>query len=294
MIDSRQIRRAKERAEAKAKRKQHTNVVSFNLNKINTNNKNVLADLNNPELGFYCAYKWKTKDGDYDTGKFSVYMPSLDESDLNYVDPDEMPENNWTKHLEVYQNAFGLVEAGSYAIVKHLEDHGSTNPYTGDKTYEPFNGGAYKLGFGVWEPSNTEYTFGGSDNVDIPIADVIIFPMLQHDWETPEAMAFKPAFGGDVMLDNLHSMIARANFCTTLTMPHNPNRFENCNKLLQQPFSSPTNETLYNWIMQYTASYQMYRSTLGGGNGFSDVKVEVGGHNNVTGNSAMNLHKAMD
>ena len=275
---------------AQAKVKQATEIAGefeFDLALINSNNKSVLEDLKNPKLGFYCAYEWGTDDGYVQDGKFSVYVPSL-----NYLG--EMDDDGFSAHLRVYKKAFGGVESMTYNLVNHFENAGKDNPFTGKQTYEPFKSGGYKLCFGVWEPSKgmKQLNMGGNDNVDLPTADVLIFPMLQHG-VTGQAAEFGTAYDDKVMLNNLHSMIARANFMTRYIDPFNTNRFKNIRTALKTCWMKTDSTVVYNWIMAYNATYRMYRSTLGGGNGKSDVKVTVGNTADVVDGS-LDLHRVFD
>lgn len=283
---------------AQAKVKQATEIAGefeFDLALINSNNKSVLEDLKNPKLGFYCAHEWETNDGYVNDGKFSVYMPSLNESDPNYVDPDEMDDDDYSAHLQVYEKAFGGVESQTYNLVKQFENAGKDNPHYGGQTYEPFKNGSYKLCFGIWEPSKgmKQLSMHGGDEVSLPTADVLIFPMLQHGWEEQKPAEFACAYGDKRMLNNLHSMIARANFMTRYIDPFNTNRFKNIRTALSNCWMKADSTVVYNWINTYNASYRMYRSTLGGGNGKSDVKVTIGNRADVV-DGALDLHRVFD
>jgi len=276
---------------AKAKQQQATEIAGefeFDLDLINDNNKSVLEDLKNPKYGFYCAHAWETDDGYVQDGKFSVYMPKLSGQSWQ-------TEATFEKHLQVYKRAFGGVESMTYNLVNFFERAGKDNPFTGEQTYEPFKDGAYKLCFGVWEPSDRmkQLNTSGNDDVSLPTADVLIFPMLQHGHTAQEPAEFGCAYGDKVKLSNLHSMIARANFQTRYIDPFNTNRFKNIRTALNNHWMNANSTVVYNWIMTYNASYHMYRSTLGAGNGFSDVKVTVGTHEAVT-ETALDLHRVFD
>lgn len=260
----------------------------FDLALINSNNKSVLEDLKNPKYGFYCAHEWGTDDGYVKDGKFSVYMPKLSGQSWQ-------TDATFEKHLQVYKKAFGGVESMTYNLVHYFERAGKDNPFSGKQTYEPFKDGCYKLCFGVWEPSKAmkEMKIGGNDEVYLPTADVLIFPMLQHGHTAQEPAEFGRAYGDKVKLNNLHSMIARANFMTRYIDPFNTNRFKNIRTALSNFWMKSDTTVVYNWIAAYDASYRMYRSTLGGCNGKSDVKVTVGTHEAVTEN-ALDLHRVFD
>ena len=280
--ETRQQRRARERAEAKRlKKASKTPAFKLDANNINSINEAIVQDLQDPKFGFKLEHQWETDDGYMNDGKFSIYTTQYNRS--------------LSKRIDILSRAFGsTVEAALFDNIKYLEHGGKDNPFTGAQTYEPFDGGEYKLCIGVWEMKSSDYSFGGADEVSLPATKYALVPMLQHGWKPDEPRMFGRAYGDTVPLNNLQSMIARANFSTLYTSPHNPGRLQNLSAIYQGMFGSVrTDATDYNWLMAYTTTYHMYRSTLGGGNGSSDVKVTAGKRDDVT-KDAMNLHRVFD
>ena len=273
--ESRQVRRARERAEAKANKK----ASRLDSNKINSINEQIVQDLQDPKMGYRLIHQWHTDDGYVNDGKFSVYAPDY--------------RRSMSARADILKRAFGGYESQVFNVLKYLEDKGKMNPFTGNQTYEPFNGGFYDLCIGVWELPEGNYGFGGADNIIIPSAKYALVPMLQHDrGGDKEDRMFGRAYGDSVPLNNLHSMIARANFSSLYTCPHNVNRFKNLDHITGDLVTS-SEAVKYNWLAVYNSTYSMYRSTLGGGNGDKDVKVTAGNRDDVTKGS-INLHRVFD
>ena len=254
----------------------------FKLDKstINTINKQIVKDLQDPKWGFKLQHAWHTDDGHVNDGKFSVYSPLYNRSE--------------TKRSDIWERAFGCFDI--FNDVKYTEHAGKDNPFTGDQTYEPFDGGLYRLCLGVWELPKGDMGYGGADEVALPSAKYALIPMLQHGHKPDEPRMFGRAYGDKVPLSNLHSMIARANFSSVHFCPHNPGRLENLDKFysgMTWAGGKHTDATDYNWLMVYNSTYSMYRSTLGGAFGFSDVKVTAGNRDDVI-KDAMNLHRVFD
>jgi hypothetical protein len=219
-------------------------------------------------------------DGYSNDGKFSVYSPQYNRSGA--------------KRGDIFERAFGSSDI--FEEIKYSEHAGKDNPFTGAQTYEPFDGGGYKLCIGVWEMPSNDYAFSGADEVALPITKYALVPMLQHDWKPDEPRMFGRAYGDTVPLNNLHSMIARANFATRFLQPFNSIRLNNLDNQynnMMWPAAKRTDATDYNWLMIYNATYHMYRSTLGGCNGLSDVKVTAGKRDDVVKGS-MDLHRVFD
>lgn len=284
--ESRQVRRARERAEAKAKARAHIAEakpsLNLDLNVINLINEQIVTDLQDPKFGYKLIYQFETDDGYVRDGKFSVYAPDY--------------RRSMEKRANILLRTFGGYESTVFNTIKYYEQEGEMNPFTGVKTYDAFNGGAYDLCIGVWETKyGDDRSYVGSDEISLPVAKYALFPMLAHDrgGDKQERM-FNPAYGDEVPLNNLHSMIARANFSTKFTSPFNTRRVANVDNTLQNLWgNSDSDAARYNWLFTYYATVRMYRATLGGGNGFSDVKVTAGNRDDVV-KGALNLHKVMD
>ena len=286
IVESRQVRRARERAEAKAKAKAQTTKakpsLKLDLNSINSINEQIVTDLQDPKFGYKLIYQFETDDGYVRDGKFSVYAPDY--------------RRSMEKRADILLRTFGGYEATVFQIVKSQEKAGEINPFTGSKTYDAFDGGMYDLCIGVWEPKyGDNESYIGSDKISLPVAKYALFPMLAHDrgGDKQERM-FSPAYGDAEPLNNLHSMIARANFSTKFTSPFNTARISNVDHILQNLWGhSDSDAARYNWLFAYYATYRMYRATLGGGNGSIDVKVTAGNRDDVV-KGALNLHRVMD
>lgn len=285
IVESRQVRRARERAEAKAKARAHITEakpsLNLDLNSINSINEQIVTDLQDPKFGYKLIYQFETDDGYIRDGKFSVYAPDY--------------RRSMEKRADILLRTFGGYEATVFQTVKAQEKAGEINPYTGHKTYDAFDGGMYDLCIGVWETKDGETPFVGSDEISLPVAKYALFPMLAHDrgGDKQERM-FNPCYGDAEPLNNLHSMIARANFSTRYTSPFNTARISNVDVILKNLWGrSDSDAARYNWLFVYYATYRMYRATLGGGNGSIDVKVTAGNRDDVI-KGALNLHRVMD
>lgn len=272
-------------AQAKQKAKQQTENEYANIS--SSHNQQVLDMLNDPTRGFFIQHKWQEDNTPWG-GKlttYSIYAPSLDKKDPNYIDYDTVGEAGYVRHLDVYQKAFGMVESASFNAYVYGEEAGKDNPFTGKQTYEPFGSGAYRLMIGVVEH---EYKDGEFKSDVTPFLQTAIFPLLQHGWEPDKDRDFGRAHGDAVPLNNLQAMIARSNFSTRFTSSFNSKRLENVDMMFKQSFFSlsPTPAVKVNWLNHYEESYWMGRSLWSDG-----IKTLVG--DDVT-KGAMNLHRVFD
>lgn len=222
------------------------------------NNLEVLEMLKEPSNGFYVQHQWRV-----DGSRYTVFAPAMLEDDPNYVDPDTCGDKLRERHLNAYVKAFGGVEAMAYNTYMSGEYAGKNNPFSGEQTYEPFDGGAYKLCFGVIEHDYSDNTYTGRNGE--PFLKVAIIPLLQHDWQPDEPRAFGRAYGDSVMLNNLHSMVVRSNFSTYYTSSFNEVRFKNLESMLRQPFTRFSEASALNWLNQYEESLWMGQSLYSDG-----------------------------
>ena len=270
--------------QAKKQAKQQTKNEYANIS--SSHNQQVLNMLNDPTRGFFVQHKWQ-EDKSSHGGKlttYTIYAPSLDEKDPNYIDYDTAEGDAYDRHLDVYKQAFGMVESASYNAYVYGEQAGKNNPYTGEQTYEPFGGGTYRLMIGVVEH---DYKDGQFNSKTTPFLQTAIFPLLQHGWEPDQDRDFGQAYGDKVPLNNLQSMIARSNFSTKYTTSFNPNRVDNVDMMFKMSFfSTPTTAIKLNWLNHYEESYWMGRSLWS-----DNIKTLVG--DSVT-KDAMNLHSVFD
>tara|TARA_R110001606_G_scaffold393389_1_gene563258 strand:- start:387 stop:1268 length:882 start_codon:yes stop_codon:yes gene_type:complete len=250
------------------------------------NNNEVVKLLNDPANGFYVQHKWVEDETAYGGGKttYSVYGPSLLPQDPNYVNVDALSireyEAYMERHMNAYIKAFGMVEAQAHNIYSAGEDAGKSNPADRDlQTYDTFDGGAYKLMFGVIEHSYNDDTFES----DTPSLKTAVFPMQQFGWEPASESEFQ-TFGGSVKLNNLQSMVARSNFSTRYISGFNSQRFDNLEEMFHMAYGGKA--VKLNWLNQYEEAYAMGRSL------YSDNITTIIG-DDVTVN-AMALHRVFD
>lgn len=248
--------------------------------RVRADNTKTAQDLQDPRWGYRLQHQWQTQDGFVNDGQFSVYAPDY--------------RRSMARRAEILRRSLGGVEGQVFSTVQYLEEAGAPNPYTGEQTYEPFSGGMYDLCLGVWEiPSDWESIAFGPDGGHLPNCGWAIFPLLQHSRGPDQPREFRKAHGDPVQLNNLHAMIARGNFSTRYTSPFNQKREQNVADLCSQMWGKRSPTTDYNWLSQYEATYTMYRSTLGAGNGSSDVVVTAGDRAAVI-DGALDLHGVMD
>ena len=243
-------------------------------------NAQTVDDLQDPKWGYKLQHQWHTDDGYVNDGQFSVYAPDY--------------RRSMEKRAQILQRTLGGVESTVFNTVMDFEEAGADNPYTGKQTYEPFAGGMYDLCLGVWQiPEEYEGIVYGADEGRLPNCGYAIYPLLQHRRGADEPRTFHRAYGAPVQLTNLHAMIARGNFSTRYTSPFNTEREKNVKDLYRNMWGQRSNTTDYNWLSQYEATYKMYRSTLGAGNGSQDTKVTAGSRDAVV-KGALDLHSVMD
>jgi len=249
----------KKQAQSTPAKKQYTTLKDVD----SSHNKMVVNLLNDPANGFYIQHKW-TAEGNTCT----IYAPCEDENDPNYDIFKKGGEQAFLNHLNVYKQAFGMVESASFNAYVYGEESGSNNPYTGQETYKPFGSGLYKLMIGVMEHN---YKDGELFSDSTPFLQTAIFPLLQHGWEEDKPRAFKDAYGEDHKLNNLLAMLARSNFSTKYTSSFNTKRLENVENLLDTGWGRKTPEIKVNWLNHYEESYWMGRTTM-----YDNVKTLVG------------------
>ena len=227
--------KAKARARAKAKKVAVNTTLPKSSLTMNDKKKQIVEQLNNPKLGFEVLSHWK-----YGKQETLIYTPNFDILD-------DMSEKEYSDHLSVYVDAFGGVESAIYNIMHMSEHAGAKNPFGNHNTYEPFEGGAYKL------------------NITVFINDGVInmFPMIQDSWELKEK-EFKTPYGDRTKtLDPIFSQLARANCSTVFISPFNTNQEKNLNDMLSSyPFMRTTELVKDNWRNMYDASYRSSFSLL--------------------------------
>jgi hypothetical protein len=247
---------------------------------VSKTNSQIVQDLQDPKWGYKLQHQWTTDDTFVNDGTFSVYAPDY--------------RRSWRKRSEILWRTLGGVESTVFNMVSDFEDKGAINPFTGVKTYEPFTGGLYDLCLGVWEiPKQYSGIVYGADKGYLPNCGYAIVPLLQHSRGPDINKKFLTAYERPKFLYNLHAMIARGNFSTHYTNPFNTKREESIENMYKIMWGQRSHTTDYNWLSQYDTTYKMYRSTLGGGNGESDVKVTAGDRYAVV-RGALDLHSVMD
>ena len=243
-------------------------------------NTQTVQDLQDPKWGYKLQHQWHTDDGYVNDGKFSVYAPDY--------------RRSMAKRAEILKRTLGGVESQVFNTVADFEEAGAANPYTGKRTYEPFTASTYDLCLGVWQiPKDYGGIVYGADKGHLPNCGYAIYPLLQHNKGADEPRTFNRSHGDPVQLTNLHAMIARGNFSTHYTSPFNTKREQNVKDLYRDMWGQRSDTADYNWLSQYEATYKMYRSTLGAGNGSRDTKVTAGSRDAVV-KGALDLHAVMD
>ena len=210
---------------------------------VSDKNKKIVDKLNDPKSGFDVLAHWKvdnTKWGASGVVETIIYTPELDNDDWS--------ETEFEHHISVYVDAFGGVESSVFNVMHEFEHKGSLNPYTGNKTFEPFDDGSYKLNIGVYTDEEGK---------------VSIFPILQNGHELKE-QEFQRPYSGSSILDPIFSQLAKANFSTVYTSEFNTDREKNVDALLSGGWGRLrySDVARANWLDTYEVSYHAGRSLM--------------------------------
>ena len=192
--------------------------------------------------------------------KFAVVMPDMT------ADKDGVNDTTYNDHLEIYKAAFGGVESQSFNLQNYLErlSVGHFVDQGGPAPFEPFAGGAYRLGFLVRDDGET----------------CTIGPMMDHDWE-PATYKFMPAYGDAVELEQLPAMIARSVLAAIPFSGFNSGREQMMDKIFVESWMHLTPVAQANWMSAYSSIYDFKLFLLSSGKLLSTEQL---GH----------MHKALD
>lgn len=170
-------------------------------------------------------------DGKY---KFAVIMPDMT------ADVDNTDDAVYDDHLSIYDAAFGGVESQAFNLQNWLEHRTKAHfeQMGGPAPFEPFAGGAYRLGFLVRDDGDT----------------MTISPLLDHGWSEQTYM-FNPAYGNAVELESLPATIARSVLTAIPFSGFNPGRVEYMDKIFQQSWMRLTPVAQANWMSAYSSIY---------------------------------------